>query len=159
MQHFEPMMMIHVCRTLILLKGFVNRKRTFDTFPLKILLSLCWMYKISESSVELLSLLLNMFDFGEGPTTRASIRGAKIDPFPTPMKYITRAVLHRASQAAATRCPPATGDASTILETPASHQQCHPPLQHPLRLLLSPSPSSFRASPFPIIKRKSKLPL
>ena len=103
MQHFEPMMMIHVCRTLMLLEGFVNRKRTFDTFPLKILLSLCWMYKISESSVELFSLLLNMFDFGEGPTTRTSIRGAKSDAFSTPMKYITRAVLHRASESKETK--------------------------------------------------------
>ena len=39
-----------------------------------------------------------MFDFGEGPTTRASIRGAKSEDFSTPMKYITRAALHRASE-------------------------------------------------------------
>lgn len=43
-------------------------------------------------------LLLNMFDFGEGPTTRASIRGAKSEDFSTPMKYITRAALRRASE-------------------------------------------------------------
>ena len=56
------------------------------------------MYKISESSVELLSLVLNMFDFGEGPTTRSSIRGIKSEAYSTPMKYITRAALHRASE-------------------------------------------------------------
>ena len=39
-----------------------------------------------------------MFDFGEGPTTRASIRGAKSEDFSTPMKYITRAALRRASE-------------------------------------------------------------
>ena len=61
------------------------------------------MYKISESSVELFSLLLNMFDFGEGPTTRASIRGTKIDAFSTPMKYIIRAILHRASESKETK--------------------------------------------------------
>ena len=58
----------------------------------------CTLYKISESSVELLSLVLNMFDFGEGPTTRSSIRGTKSEAYSTPMKYITRAALHRASE-------------------------------------------------------------
>ena len=56
------------------------------------------MYKISESSVEVLSLVLNMFDFGEGPTTRSSIRGANSEARSTPKKYITRAALHRASE-------------------------------------------------------------
>ena len=57
------------------------------------------MHKISESSVELLSLVLAMFDFGEGPTTRSSIRSAKSAALnSTPVKYITRAALHRASE-------------------------------------------------------------
>ena len=47
--------------------------------------------------MELLNLVLNMFDFGEGPTTRSSTRGARSEPFSTPLKYITRAALHRAS--------------------------------------------------------------
>ena len=58
----------------------------------------CTLHKVSESSVELLSLVLNMFDFGEGPTTRSSTRGAKAETFSTPMKYITRAALHRATE-------------------------------------------------------------
>jgi len=44
-----------------------------------------------------------MFDFGEGPTTRASIRGAKSEAFSTPMKYITRAALRRASESEETK--------------------------------------------------------
>jgi len=40
-----------------------------------------------------------MFDFGEGPTTRSSIRSAKSAWLnSTPVKYITRAALHRASE-------------------------------------------------------------
>ena len=58
------------------------------------------MYNVAESSVELLSLVLTMFDFGEGPTTRSSIRGAKSE---APMKYITRAALHRASESEETK--------------------------------------------------------
>ena len=42
--------------------------------------------------------MLNMFDFGEGPTTRSSIRGTESEAYSTPMKYITRAALHRASE-------------------------------------------------------------
>ena len=61
------------------------------------------MCKISESSVELPSLLLNMFEFGEGPMTRSSIRGTKSEAFSTPMKYITRAALHRASESEETK--------------------------------------------------------
>lgn len=56
-----------------------------------------------QTSVELLSLLLNMFEFGEGPTTRSSIRSAKTEDFSTPMKYITRAALHRASESEETK--------------------------------------------------------
>ena len=53
------------------------------------------MHKISESSVALLA----MFDFGKGPTTRSSIRSAKSAALnSTPVKYITRAALHRASE-------------------------------------------------------------
>jgi len=44
-----------------------------------------------------------MFDFGEGPTTRSSIRGAKSEAYSTPMKYITRAALHRASESEETK--------------------------------------------------------
>jgi len=39
-----------------------------------------------------------MLDFGEGPTTRSSTRGAKSEIFATPMKYVTRAALHKASE-------------------------------------------------------------
>ena len=59
-------------------------------------------------------------------------------------KARARAALHRATQAAATLPPPASGDASAPLEAPASHQQYHPPLRHPLHLHPSPSPSSGR---------------
>ena len=59
-------------------------------------------------------------------------------------KAKARAALHRATQAAATLSPPASGDASAPLEAPAQHQQYHPPLRHPPHLLLSPSPSSGR---------------
>ena len=59
-------------------------------------------------------------------------------------KAKARAALHRATQAAATLSPPASGDASAPLEAPAPHQQYHPPLRHPPHLLLSPSPSSGR---------------
>jgi len=44
-----------------------------------------------------------MFEFGEGPTTRSSIRSAKTEDFSTPMKYITRAALHRASESEETK--------------------------------------------------------
>jgi len=44
-----------------------------------------------------------MFEFGEGPTTRSSIRSAKTEDFSTPMKYITRAALHRASESDETK--------------------------------------------------------
>ena len=44
-----------------------------------------------------------MFEFGEGPTTRSSIRGTKSEAFSTPMKYITRAALHRASESEETK--------------------------------------------------------
>ena len=50
-------------------------------------------------------------------------------------KAKARAALHRATQAAATLSPPASGDASAPLETP---------LRRPPRLLLSPSPTSGR---------------
>ena len=59
-------------------------------------------------------------------------------------KAKARAALHRATQAAATSSPPASGDASAPLEAHATHQQHHPPLRHPLHLLPSPSPSSGR---------------
>ena len=59
-------------------------------------------------------------------------------------KAKARAALHRATQAAATLSPPASGDASAPLEAPAPHQQYHPTLRHPPHLLLSPSPSSGR---------------
>ena len=59
-------------------------------------------------------------------------------------KAKARAALHRATQAAATLSPPASGDASAPLEAPAPHQQYHPPLRHPPQLLPSPSPSSGR---------------
>ena len=44
-----------------------------------------------------------MFEFGEGPMTRSSIRGTKSEAFSTPMKYITRAALHRASESEETK--------------------------------------------------------
>ena len=59
-------------------------------------------------------------------------------------KAKARAALHRTTLAAATQSPPASGDASATLDAPAPHQQSHPPLRHPPRLLLSPSPSSGR---------------
>ena len=62
-------------------------------------------------------------------------------------KARARAALHRATQAAATLPPPASGDASAPLEAPASHQQYHLPLRHPLHLLPSPSPSSGLTTP------------
>ena len=53
------------------------------------------MLLISDLSVE----LLNMFGCGgEGPRTRSSIRIAQDNAFSTPMKYITRAALHRANE-------------------------------------------------------------
>ena len=40
-----------------------------------------------------------MFVFGEGPTTRSSIHSTKSEAFSTPVKYITRASLHRENRA------------------------------------------------------------
>ena len=62
-------------------------------------------------------------------------------------KAKARAALHRATQAAATSSPPASGDASAPLEAHATHQQHHPSLRHPLHLLPSPSPSSGLTTP------------
>ena len=54
---------------------------------------------VDAQDFRIISLVLAMFDFGEGPTARSSIRSAKSAALnSTPVKYITRAVLHRASE-------------------------------------------------------------